>query len=415
MHALDVADNLSLDCSTDDEINDVLIPLRHDRHRLDRAVHRRVLVPAANRLLRQVGKPQKTAVSHRRPHDRIRRLRQRHVNDLRVFEEVRGSDRQIACSETRRLPVVPELAHVPATGGSVNDRGVDHHRHDVRSAYLRLHFRSNRIRRHRGGAARVDSILRRIRHRKHLLERRQMQDARRLLRRDGETQAVVVLRGERVTHVGLGTGARHPHHLRSRRRSREASALFVVADRAGVVARLTYVGGERSATAHRRNNRQLRRRVALPAGPHGYLLDAPVLHNWHKLRAPTCRVLDVDTKGRLLNIESNRSTSAETLSPRANPCMVRPRNFNTRKRVTLTYVCDLDAGDGGRDHVVVGRAGVTVACNFLSPNTARGDQLHSCPSALAVLVVYAYGKRTLFATGVRHAAGAGNNLVAIRR
>ena len=63
-----------------------------------------------------------------------------------------------------------------------------------------------------------------------------MQNTRSLLRGDCETKAIVILRRERIAHVRLSARARHPHHLRTCRRSSKASTLFEVANRARVVA-----------------------------------------------------------------------------------------------------------------------------------------------------------------------------------
>ena len=54
--------------------------------------------------------------------------------------------------------------------------------------------------------------------------------------RDAEVDAVGVLRRERVGHVALGSGARHPHRLRRVVGAGEHSALLEVGHRSGVVA-----------------------------------------------------------------------------------------------------------------------------------------------------------------------------------
>ena len=121
-----------------------------------------------------------------------------------------------------------------------------------------------------------------------------MQDSVCLSGRHAHSDAVIVLRRERIAHVGLSAGTSGPEVVRTRVRPAKPTPLLEVRNGTRVVADRVNRGRSARARASGRRDDHLRGRVALTARADVDRNDRAVSDDWRDLRARARRVGDRD-------------------------------------------------------------------------------------------------------------------------
>ncbi|KAG2171863.1 hypothetical protein INT44_002508 [Umbelopsis vinacea] len=238
VHEETVADLRVVDGPVDDRVEHGFSAFRHHAHGLETAV-RIVVMPCRYLVRGRIGQTEQRTVRRHAPHDRVGRLRVRHIDDGEEVEQVRRHQADVLRDVAASVIVVRHLADVTAERHRIEQRVADRYRHHVGRAGVALRLHGQRARRQRLSCRPVggDSPFRARREQHKLGQWHDVADRVRFARCDAKHQRVSVARRRAGGQVRLGAGARHPHCLRQCDRAGEHAALLVVADRARVVVR----------------------------------------------------------------------------------------------------------------------------------------------------------------------------------